>query len=347
MKIIYYTYLKDIGGATTVARLVANYLHKKYKLTFEHWVEKEKIDWSKLNLASFFHLHASKKLLQVLEKLTYFKGKVFITIHDFQVLSGGCLSPFNCFNWQKECQECPLGFKDSSEFFAVKKEFLLKIKPTLIYPCNWIKKMGKFLFPNLKHKLIYNGVDCELNPDLSKSRYQKKIVLLIASSPGINYIKGSDSWKPIVESLLAKDKEVKIIMVGGEKIVFSSLNWQARFTQVPFLSREEVLKLLTKASLLLYTARVDNFPLLILESMACGLPVVGYEVGGIKEQVLNQLTGCLVPSLDEDKLIETGLELLKEPALLAKMAKEARSRWQKFFQVKNMAKEYYKLYVQS
>jgi|GEM_PF-2119412 len=347
MKIVYYTYLRDKGGAARVANLIASYLSKEPGYEFIQLVEREGVDWSKLKDASIFHLHSSKNWLEVLKKLVDFKGIVFITAHDFQVLGGGCVYPFQCFNWQKECVSCPLGFTNSKEVFAQKKKLLLKINPIFIYPSNWLKKMGSKMYPGLEHKLIYNGVELNFNPTLELFRYQRKFIILICSSLGRNEIKGSDRWPFIIESIFQEDKEIRFFLVGGEKLSFSSPEVAARVKQVPVLPHSELLNLLAQGSLLIYPARIDNFPLVILEGMACGLPVVAYQVGGIGEQVIAGDCGELIAPLAEDKLIATALALLKNPGQLRKMGVQARERWQRFFRIEKMAKEYGKVYVQN
>ena len=55
----------------------------------------------------------------------------------------------------------------------------------------------------------------------------------------------------------------------------------------------------------------DNLPNTALESMACGTPIVGFEVGGIPDMVQHGKTGLLARPHDAQALENAIIELLK------------------------------------
>lgn len=78
--------------------------------------------------------------------------------------------------------------------------------------------------------------------------------------------------------------------------------------------------------LLLQPSGSESFGLAALEAMSCGVPVVGYRVGGLPEVVVDGETGYLVPFQDVARLAERAVELLTDPARRESFARASRER---------------------
>lgn len=108
--------------------------------------------------------------------------------------------------------------------------------------------------------------------------------------------------------------------------------------KVNFVGRKnlEVLKYYyCAAQIFISTPWYEPFGITPLESMACGTPVIGSNVGGIKYSVLDGKTGFLVPPNDPDALAAKVHLLTSDPALLLQMKRASIQRvkenftWQK------------------
>jgi glycosyltransferase involved in cell wall biosynthesis len=77
--------------------------------------------------------------------------------------------------------------------------------------------------------------------------------------------------------------------------------------------------------------RSEGIPTVIGEAMACGVPVVASDVGGVGEAVADGETGFLVPPSNPEALVTATLPLLEDPALRARMGREARARAERLF----------------
>ena len=72
---------------------------------------------------------------------------------------------------------------------------------------------------------------------------------------------------------------------------------------VHFLGRiDAVAPLLASADLFLLPSDRESFGLSALEALACGVPALGYDVGGLPEVVTSEVTGALRPVGDIDGL---------------------------------------------
>ena len=75
----------------------------------------------------------------------------------------------------------------------------------------------------------------------------------------------------------------------------------------------------------------EPFALVPLEMMACGLPVVAYNIGGMKEAIVDGETGFFVENKNHQELSIAIEKLLDNSNLRTSMGKSARQRVEKYF----------------
>ena len=123
---------------------------------------------------------------------------------------------------------------------------------------------------------------------------------------------------------------VKLLMVGdgpdraaAEVLARESGVWG----DVRFIGKQEpVEEILSIADLFLMPSASETFGLAALEAMACGVPVVSTDIGGLPELIVDGETGFLRPLGDVDSLTDASRRILTEPDLHARMAAAARDR---------------------
>jgi N-acetyl-alpha-D-glucosaminyl L-malate synthase BshA len=95
---------------------------------------------------------------------------------------------------------------------------------------------------------------------------------------------------------------------------------------VRFLGNQvRFIELLKQADAFMLTSEIESFGLAALEAMSCGVPVLGYRVGGLPE-VVNERAGVLVPPFDLDALARATVELFSDGARRDMLAQQARER---------------------
>lgn len=85
--------------------------------------------------------------------------------------------------------------------------------------------------------------------------------------------------------------------------------------------RSDVTPILQKADLFLMTSFTESFGLSALEAMACGVPVLATDVGGLPEVVRNGKTGFLFPVDNPEAAVDLGVRLLNNQALYREMVR--------------------------
>jgi glycosyltransferase involved in cell wall biosynthesis len=95
------------------------------------------------------------------------------------------------------------------------------------------------------------------------------------------------------------------------------------------LSRDEVAEVLGKAAVFVFPSLKEGLPLSVLEAMACGLPVVGSNISGIDEIIIDRRNGFLVPPKNPQALAEAALTLLNDENLRKRIGLNARQQMMK------------------
>ena len=99
-------------------------------------------------------------------------------------------------------------------------------------------------------------------------------------------------------------------------------------------SHDSVGRLMASADLLLMTSRAEGMPLVLLEAMAAGLPIVATRVGAVPEMLEHDVYGMLAKPGDTLAMALTMKRLLKNESKRADLARAARERVEDLFSVR-------------
>jgi len=106
----------------------------------------------------------------------------------------------------------------------------------------------------------------------------------------------------------------------------------------------EIIKFFSKSKIMAFPSQRENFPMVVLEAMAAGLPVVSTLVGGIPEQVVDKETGYLVPPRNPGDLAEACARLLGDDRLRRRLGSAGRKRVLTNFTWDKIADQYIEVY---
>jgi glycosyltransferase involved in cell wall biosynthesis len=173
--------------------------------------------------------------------------------------------------------------------------------------------------------------------------------------------KGVDTVIRSLNKINNKTKNIRLVIVGGEsdepdetitpeigrlKNIAAEENV---LQQVAFTGRRRrnMLKYFyAAADVFITTPWYEPFGITPLEAMACGTPVIGSNVGGIKYSVKDGETGFLVPPKNPGALAQKIEMLVTNDALLATMKRNAVKRVNKYFTWASVANSVHCLYEQ-
>ena len=137
---------------------------------------------------------------------------------------------------------------------------------------------------------------------------------------------------------------VKLLMVGDgpDRAAAEALAREAGvWGEVRFIGKQEpVEEILSIADLFLMPSGSETFGLAALEAMACGVPVVSSDIGGLPELNVDGVTGSLRPLGDVEGMTEAARRILTDPGLHARMAAAARERAVSEFEIDQIVPRY-------
>jgi L-malate glycosyltransferase len=115
--------------------------------------------------------------------------------------------------------------------------------------------------------------------------------------------------------------------------------------RVRFLGRQDRIEELTGiADVFLLPSELESFGLSALEAMACGVPVVGSDAGGLPEVVKHTETGFLLPVGDIEGMAARAIEILKDEQHWQALSAAARGRAAALFGAERVVGEYERYY---
>lgn len=284
-------------------------------------------------------------------------------LHDAWLLSGHCSHSLSCERWETGCGECPALWlhpavpRDrTAENWRVKRDIHARSRLHVVVPCEWLAARVR------RSSLAAGIVELRVVPfgvrlDVFSPGDRREARVALGLDPDRSVVLTSTAalrrgtWRD-AEALrhalaLAGDaaRRSRWIAIGeaGSSAFAGGVEVERRAAE----SDPARMALWYRAAdLYVHPARADTFPLMVLESLACGTPVVASAIGGIPEQVrsmatgggagdaggLGQVTGALVRPFDGPALAAgvNAMFALPEPArrtIGENAARDARTRF--------------------
>lgn len=334
-----------ISAGTT--RLLGKQINKK--LSEEAKREIDNADIVHLHNIHGYYINYESLINYIVEK----DKKVIWTLHDTWSFTGRCAFTFGCEKWKNGCGNCsnldiyPNTKRDlSDKLWKKKKEIFTKLnkeKTILVTPSKWLKALVKESFlKDYKVEVINNGVEeshCfNIDKKILRKKFNlpinKKIILFVAADP-------NDKRKGIkyVLDILDKFEEDTIFVSIGKKIDVEN----EKLIQLGYISdRKNIYEVYRLSDVFVIPSLDDNFPTTVLEAFANGIPVVGFDTGGINEQINNN--GILVKEKESSKLESALKTLLVSNEDLSSMSLCAIESFKSKYKLDQFNKKYKELY---
>jgi glycosyltransferase involved in cell wall biosynthesis len=164
---------------------------------------------------------------------------------------------------------------------------------------------------------------------------------VVGACGGLGWRKGSDLFLKAAKHLSEFEKIV-FMWVGVDKTQASywefvyeikKLNLQTKVFTVPYI--KDIHKYYQLMDVFLMTSREDPFPLVNLEAMTNGIPVICFKDSGGSEELVDSSSGFAVSYADTEKMAQKVNDIFSKPELKDKLSKGALKRTDKFISNKS------------
>ena len=257
--------------------------------------------------ADIIHLHwINQGMLSLndIRKILQSGKPVVWTMHDMWPCTGICHHSRECDKYHQECHHCPYIYKGgskkdlSNQVFKKKKE-LYQLAPITFITCSqWLKgRAGQSALLN-GHTIvdIPNPINTSLfkpqNTVAARNRMglpTDKKLILFGSVKVTNKRKGIDYFIESCKLLAEKHPELKeelgVVVYGKNSEQLKPLIPFQVFPLDFISSDKDLVNVYNAVDLYVTPSLEENLPTTIMEAMACGVPCVGFNVGGIPEMI--------------------------------------------------------------
>lgn len=319
--------------------------------------------YQEADVLNFHNLHAGTGYFNYLTipLLTEEKPAIF-TLHDMWSFTGHCAYSYDCDRWKTGCGKCP--YPDTYPTIQTDNTYLeWKLKNwvysrsrlTIVTPSYWLTEQAKQSM--LKHFDIHHipyGIDTQTYQALDSEQCRSvlgipkhKKVLMFGAQSLTDSRKGGDLLVKALQCLPESLKSETLLITLGNRSKTISQSIKMETLNLGYVNSERLQSIAySAADLFIFPTRADNLPLVLQESMACGTPMVSFQIGGIPDLVRPGITGYLAEPENADDLCNGIVQLLEDKYTLQQMRDRCRAIAVEEYSLELQAKRYIELYGQ-
>lgn len=290
-----------------------------------------------------------------IEDIAKIKVPIVWSMHDMWPFTGGCHYDRWCGRYKEACGKCQiLGSRKENDIsrkvFERKRQTYQKVQNMIIVALSrWLESCAKESTLLVDKKIINlpNPIDTELFKPFDKAKAREllglpenKRLLGFGAMNSKNTTKGFKELKNALQ--FAENDNLELVVFGSsEPKEVPDLGFKIHY--LGRLHDDVSLKVMYSAlDLIAVPSLQENLSNVIMESLACGTPVVAFDIGGNSDMVEHLQNGYLAKPF-ESKDLARGIDwVLNEPSEI--LRERARSKVLNDFESTKIAKRYIDLY---
>jgi len=313
--------------------------------------------------ADIIHLHWVNQgflSLSDINKIMHSGKKVVITMHDQWFFTGVCHYSGECMKFQTKCEKCEMltgVFSDIvRDVFTKKMRIYRNADVTFVSCSQWLGNLARSAKLTEGHKVVSipNAIDTTLFCPKDKEEARKRCklptdmkLILFGSQKITDVRKGFkylvDACNIIKNNNPQLANNIGVVVLGGQSDVVQS---QLPFKVFPISyvsDQQQIVDLYNAVDIYATPSLQDNLPNTIVEAMSCGVPCIGFNIGGIPEMIDHRHNGYVAEYRNADSFAE-GIIWALNPAHYSLLSTAARAKAEATYSQDAVAHKYIEIY---
>ena len=274
--------------------------------------------------ADVVHLHWINQgmlSLKGIRKILNTGKPVVWTMHDIWPATAICHLTLDCRNFETQCAHCRLlpgngSTNDLSTQIWKRKQQMLNDRQITFVTCSqWLagEAQKSALLKGQRVVGIPNPIDTHIYTPKDKQQARQRVglptegrIILFASQRVTNRNKGMgyllEACRLLAEQYPEKKEDITVAILGGHA---EEIEGQLPFRTCPlgYVNDEQrIVDIYNAADVFVLPSLSENLPNTIMEAMACGVPSVGFRIGGIPEEIDHQQNGYVADYCSSEDL---------------------------------------------
>jgi len=318
--------------------------------------------------ADVIHLHWINQgflSLTVIQKILQSGKPVVWTMHDIWPATGICHLTLGCYRFHAHCRNCKYlpkggGDNDLSSRVWEKKQRLVEHSDIMFIACSkWLAGEARqsallgqqqvFAIPNPIDLRCFHPTDKQASRQKEQLPTDKKLILFVSQrttnvNKGMNYL--IDACKLMVDRHPEIREQLAMVLIGGHSEEFENQFDVPVYSLGYINDTQRMVEVYNAVDLFVLPSLSENLPNTIMEAMACGVPCVGFKVGGIPEMIDHRKNGYVAEYRSADDLA-TGIHWVLREADYTQLASNAVRKVRHSYSQSAVASRYMEVYNQA
>lgn len=307
------------------------------------------------------HMHWINDGFIPVRALSHFKRPVVWTLHDSWAFTGGCHFPQTCIRYRESCGCCPqLASRANHDLsywtLRAKQRRWQEVDLTIVTPSRWLADCARAssLFRDRRVEVIPNGLDLDVFSPLDRSfarqvlglPHDKKLILFGAVNSTSDPRKGFQFLRAAIQKLASAGamEGVELMILGNAKTANDSDLGVTTHYLGSFHDQISLRLVYSAADVFVAPSLQENLPNMVMEAMACGIPCVAFNIGGLPDMIEHQQNGYLARPYESDDLATGIAWVLADNPRLEKLSQLARRKVENEFALPIVTERYINLY---